>query len=141
MIGSMRITASLNSPYSYSSLLNEIPFEAAAFAVAGLALQFFFPSLSAPLFGISIALASTKLVLKFLDRYDNVKLLRITKEACKLNKSYPNLQLVGFIASLALSLLSQNVGFVVGIAVGAFGAVILDIENYKLMQQANRRNL
>ncbi len=119
--------------------LIETPAEALAFAVAAAAMRVFIPCLSAPLLGISAGLLATKLVLKISSCYTSNLLISLTKEACKLNRKYPKLQLIAFIFAMSISFLSRFLGIVLGIALGSFGAVILDIENYKLLQKVTRK--
>jgi hypothetical protein len=118
--------------------LYETPAEAAAFAVAAIVMRIFFSSLAPPFMGICVSLIGTRLIVKALDHYCQAPLIEIKRQVCLLNKNFPRLQLVGFISALVISLLSQTLGFAMGLVVGAFGSVILDVENYKLMQQAKR---
>lgn len=118
--------------------LYETPAEAAAFAIAAIVMRIFVSSLVAPLAGICTSLIFSRLAVKILDQYYNVPLVQIKKQVCILYKKYPKLQLVAFISALAISLLSPTAGFVIGLTLGAFGAIILDVENYKLIQKAKR---
>lgn len=126
---------------SASDCLEEIPVEAVAFAIAALAVRLFAPVLSTPLFGIAAGLLATKLVLKLVERYDNGRVINLTKEALRFNKGYPNLQFITLVFALATSWIAQTVAFFTGAALGCFSAIILDVEHYKLLQQANRKTL
>ena len=123
------------------TILEEIPFEGTAFLAAALAARFFFPLFTAPLLGIGLSLTVTRLAIKFLGRYDRKLMVDLTKEACKLHREYPNLQLICFLFSLSIALLSKTLGFLAGAAAGSFGAVILDVENYKRLQQIDRKKI
>jgi hypothetical protein len=124
-----------------ASLLYETPAETAAFITAGLFMRLLSPSFLSPFAGIGCSFLCTRLVVKVLDTYYYNPLVKIKKEACNFNKTYPKLQVITFIAALAISLLSQTLGFLLGVALGSFGAIVLDVETYKLRQQAKRREL
>ncbi len=118
--------------------LSATPVESVAFSLAALAARIFIPCLSVPLLGIAAGVLTTKLVWKFFDRY-NAPMAGITKIACRFNKKHPKLQLITFIFTLAISCFSQGLGLLAGTLLGCFGAVILDVESYKLIQQARRK--
>lgn len=132
-------TYSTEKPSLVFQILNAIPIEGIAFVVASCAVRIFSASLAAPLLGIGVSILTTRLVLKTIDCYDNKLLVNLTKEACKFNKNYPKLQMITFICALALSFVSKTLSFIVGACLGSFGSIILDVESYKLMQQANRK--
>lgn len=121
-------------------ILYETPAEAAGFAIMGLVMQALKPSLVAPFIGICSSLVLSRLVVKVLDQYNIQSLVKIKKEICKLNNNYPKLQMIAFIFALAISLLTPVLGFLVGSAVGTVGAIVLDVENNKILQNKNRRN-
>lgn len=125
---------------SWSWVLYEIPVESLGFFSAAALAHFLMKKWVAPLLGVGLGLLATRLVIKAFDRYDSRPLVNLTKEACKLNRKYPKLQLITFIFALAISFLWPFVGLAVGTLLGAFGAVILDVENYKLILQANRKD-
>lgn len=119
----------------------EIAVEAVAFAVAATVVYLFKSPMFAPLLGISIGLFTSKLVVKILDHYNGSFLIKLSKQACTLYKNFPKLQLISFIFALAISTLSDTFGLIFGIALGSFEALVLNIENYKLLQQANRKKV
>lgn len=115
--------------------------EALGFVIASLAVRIFVPSFGAPLMGIAIGLFAGKLVIKTLTSYNSVALMDLTYGACQLGERYPKLQTISFLFAMGVSLLSRPLGLAAGIAIGAYGAAILDVENYKLMQKASRKAL
>ncbi|HEV8051867.1 MAG TPA: hypothetical protein VGP47_05175 [Parachlamydiaceae bacterium] len=119
-------------------LLNAIPSEGIAFLVGSLAVRILSPTFASPLLGIGISLITATLVLKSLECYDSPLLINLTKETCKLSKKYPKIQMITCICALAFSLISKTFSFFIGAALGSFASIILDVERYKLMQQANR---
>lgn len=121
-------------------LFNAAPLEAFAFLITSAAIRVFSPPLAAPLLGIGISMLTTKLVLNVANQYDNILLVNLTKEACSLNKKYPKLQMIALIFAMAVSYLYQPLGFAAGALIGSFGAVVLDIERYKLLQQSERNH-
>lgn len=121
--------------------LNVIPTEGVTFIVASLAVRIFSSSLACPLLGIGISLVTTTLVLKSLECYDQLLLINLTKEACKLSKKYPKIQMIACICALVFSLLSKTFSFILGAFIGSFSSLILDVERYKLIRQANRNRL
>ena len=123
------------------SILDEIPYEGVLFLVAACAARIFFPLLSAPLFGIGLSVTFARLAIKLLSCYDKKLLIDLTKEACKLHRKYPKLQLICFLFSLAIAFISKTLGFLAGAITGSSGALILDVENHILMQQLERRNV
>jgi len=127
-----------NCAASSLSFLYESSAEAAVFLTASLAMRIFVPPLAAPLLGISLSVIATRLVLKICDRYNSTVVIHLTKEACKFNKRHPQFQRIAFVFSLAISFLSRTCGFIGGIILGSFGAILLEVENYKLLQRANR---
>lgn len=122
----------------FARCLSEFPFEAAAYAIAAMAVRVFSRALSLPLAGISIGLLGGKLVLKAMDRYNQKTLVHVTKEAHQFNKNHPYVQLIGFVFALAMSTLSPAVALVAGLSFGGYQAILLDVESYKRMQQSNR---
>lgn len=118
--------------------IDAIPVEGITFAVASLAVRIFSTSLTAPLLGVGLSLIASRLLLKAIDLCNHRIVVALTKEACKLNRAYPNMQLIIFISSLAFSFTSQSLSFLMGLSLGSFGGVILDVERHKLMQQWNR---
>jgi len=121
------------------SFIATVPFEGLAIFIASLSIRVFSESLFSPLFGLGISIIATRLVLKTLACYDDVFLNSLIKEACKFNKQYPNLQLITFISALALGFLSSSLSLFVGIGLGVFSAIMLDVEKYKQMQAACRK--
>lgn len=119
--------------------LFEAATDAVPFVIAAAFTRLFALPLTSPILGIGTAAFVGKLVLKTLKWYDDRILINLTKEACKFNQKHPKLQLVSFIFVLTISFLSQTTALLTGIALGCFGATILDVENYKRRQQANRR--
>ena len=83
---------------------------------------------------------TAKLVLNVASQYDNIRLVNLTKEACSLNKKYPKLQMIALIFAMTVSYLYQPLSFAAGALIGSFGAVVLDIERYKLLQQSERNH-
>ena len=126
--------------YSLKEILNEVPLEACAFLVTSLAIRVLSPPLTAPLLGIGISMLTAKLVLNVASQYDNILLVNLTKEACSLNKKYPKLQMIALIFAMTVSYLYQPLSFAAGALIGSFGAVVLDIERYKLLQQSERNH-
>jgi hypothetical protein len=124
-----------------NKLLNSIPAEGVAFLVASVAVRIFSASFACPLLGIGISLVTTTLVLKSLECYDQLLLINLTKEACKLSKKYPKIQMIACICALVFSLISRTSGFLLGALIGSFSSLILDVERYKLIQKANRSRL
>jgi hypothetical protein len=122
-------------------LITEVASEALAFAIASLAMRLIVPPFSAPLAGISVGLLSAKLVIKTLTPYNYAPLKELTYEACLLRERYPRLQAISSVFVLSISLLSQTLGRALGVAIGVYGAIILDVENYKLMQRTDRKAL
>lgn len=120
-------------------IFEAVPIEGIAFIIASFAMRIFSTSLAFPLVGIGLAIITTRLVLKVIDRYDNKLLVNLTKEACKFNRNYPKLQMIIFICTLVFSFVSKTLSFSTGACLGSFGSIILDVENYKLQQQANRQ--
>lgn len=119
-------------------IIDAIPVEGVTFLVASLAVRLFSVSLAVPLLGIGASIIASKFLLKAIDFYDHQIVVDLTKEACKLHRVYPSLQIIGFISALALSFTSQSLSFFVGVSLGSFGSIILDVERHKLMQQWNR---
>lgn len=116
--------------------LFEFPIEALAFAIASFVASLFRLSAALPLRGIGLGLFTEKLAAQAMSFYSPSKMIGLTKEACKLVRHYPRLQLISFIVTLIVSIPFRNLGFYAGIAVGGFGAIILEVEKYKYLRQA-----
>lgn len=121
-----------------AQIIAATPVEGVAFLVASLAVRIFSTSLTAPLLGISLSIIATRVVLKVLEWYDQRTIVFLNKEACKLKGNNPNLEKISFCFSLAVSFISKPLGFIAGALLGCFGSIILDVENYKLMQRQHR---
>jgi hypothetical protein len=134
-------TYSKDTTHFISHVTKLIPIESVAFLIGAVAVRVFSTALTAPFLGIGLSILVTRLVIKLIDCYDDTLLVNLTKEVCKFNKRYPKLQIITFIATLALCFLSKTLSFILGISLGSFGSIILDVENYKLLQQANRKYL
>lgn len=124
-----------------TKLLNSLPAEGIAFLVASIAVRFFSTSFAYPLLGIGSSLVITTLVLKSLECYDQQLLINLTRETCKFSKKHPKIQMIACICALVFSLISTISSFFIGVLIGSFGSLILDVERYKLLQQANRSRL
>lgn len=111
------------------------PPEGVAFGAAALVSKIVFPAFAPPLAGISLGLFGTRLVLNTCDKYTGKTLIKVKVEACKLNRKYANLQKISFFVSLALGLASSPLGLAAGIFTGSFGAIILEVEHYILLQK------
>lgn len=120
------------------ALIAEIPIEGVAALAASVAIRLFSAALSAPLQGIGISIIATKLVFKIIDCYDPKLTNHLAIEALKLNKNYPKLQTIAFCFTLAISYLSRSIAFISGSLLGFFFTIIIDVENYKLIQRHNR---
>lgn len=119
-------------------IADAIPVEGAAFLVASIAVRVFSTSLTVPFLGIGISIIASKFLLKAIDAFDHQIVIDLTKEVCKINRMYPNLQTIGFICAIAFSFTSQSLSFLIGVSLGGFGSIVLDVERYKLLQQWNR---
>lgn len=122
-------------------LAESVPMEGVTFVVAALAMRVFSVTLSTPLLGIGISIIAATLLLKTIDSYNHRIVVDLTKEACKINRLYPNLQAIGFVAALMISFTSQTLSLFIGVSLGTFGSIVLDVERHKLLQQWNRLNL
>jgi hypothetical protein len=129
----------LTPNHSINALFEQIPIEGIAYLVASVAIRIFSISLSFPLLGIGLSILTTNLALKTLEWYDSQLVVDLTKEACKFNRTYPNLQLVIFTSALAISFLTETLSFFAGIYLGSFGTIIMDVENYKRLQEESRK--
>lgn len=123
-----------------ASFLYETSAEAIAFAVAGLAAHVLASAFAPPLLGIAVGLFASGLVVKIADSYNPCLLIRVSKRMCYLKKKAPHLETILMIFSLTIGTLAKPVSYALGAILGAYSAILLDIENYKLIQQANRRN-
>lgn len=119
-------------------LADSIPMEGVTFVVASLAMRVFSVTLSTPLLGIGLSIIAARLFLKAIDPYAHRLVVDLTKEACRINRAYPNLQTMAFIAALAISFTSQSLSLFIGVSLGTFGSIVLDVERHKLLQQWNR---
>ena len=119
----------------------DISSEALGFAVASLALRIIFPPFSLPMAGIAGGILSTRLVIKGLRPYNQLPLMNLTYEACQLRERYPKLQTIAFVFTMGMSFLSQTLALASGIAIGIYGAIVLDVDRYKTMQNADRKAL
>lgn len=124
-----------------AAFLYEASVEPVAFAVAGAVVHLFLPSLTAPLLGISLGLFAAKLVIKLLDSYNPLLLIKASKKVCDLKKQIPQFQMISLIFVLIMGMFSRSLGFILGTGHGIYSAVVLNIENYKLIQEANRRKM
>jgi hypothetical protein len=124
---------------SMFNFYTEIPIEGIAFLATSVVMRLFIPAFSPPLFGIGLSLCATRLAINFLGSYDKRTVVELTKEACKFNRKYPKLQLITFLFTIVLSFFSRTLAFFAGTVAGSFGALLLDVENYKLMQQTDRK--
>lgn len=127
------------SGFNSSRFFKMIPVEGLSFLIASVATRIFSISFGIFLAGIGISLIATTLVIKSIDCYDHRVLISLTKEACKFNKNYPKLRLITFISGFILSSFSKKLAFATGVFLGSYGGLILDVETYKQMQQANRK--
>jgi hypothetical protein len=126
------------SPSFVKKLSDAIPIEGVTFLAASLGVRILSVSLSAPLLGIGVSMIASRMLLKAIDVLDHRIVVDLTKEACKINRTYPSLQAIVFVSALAFSFTSQSLSFLIGVSLGSFGSIILDVERHKLMQQWNR---
>lgn len=97
------------------------------FLIAGIGIRIFFPFLSAPFFGISATLITTRVVVKLLNVY-NVDLLKnIKHKASNISHKYPNLQVITLVFAIVISFISPVLGFALAGAVGVYGGVVVEI--------------
>lgn len=114
-----------------------IPVEGSGLAALAAVSALLIPKAAIPLAGIAIGVFTTQLVLKGADRYDNESFIKITKAVCKLNKKYPNLQIVLVVIVVVATVFNPIAGLITGIAAGCYNAFVLDIEGHKLLQKDN----
>jgi hypothetical protein len=122
-------------------LLDAIPAEGLAITTASFTLSFFSQALAAPLFHIGISMFATQLVLKAVDCYDDEASISLAKEAYRWNKNYPKLQVITLICAYAISLISKIFSIMIASCLGGFRTILLDIEDSKRLQQANRQRM
>lgn len=106
--------------------------------IVGIAALFLFPPLAPACFVTAIAVASTRLVVKILDRYDIECLDNLKHTVSTFMERFYWLQLAAFVCALALSLLSPIVGCIVGGAVGIVAGFLIGVEKTKHDQQRSR---
>lgn len=121
--------------------LYEATIETMGVAIAGVVAHIFRSFISAPLLGISVGLFTAKLVVKIIDHYNVDLSIRISKRVNHLVTDRSHLQMISLLFVSASGFLSRSCGFILGIGLGAFNAIVLDIENCKLLQRANRHKL
>lgn len=118
--------------------LFEIVAKVAIPIILGVVAHFLLPAIAPACFAAAIAIAATRLVVKILDQYDIECLdkLKLTVSTF-MNKLYW-LQLVAFVSSLALSLLSQIAGCIFASAVGIVAGFLIGVEKTKHEQTRSR---
>lgn len=121
-----------------ATFLSSTPIEGIAFLITSLAVRIFSVPLSVPLLGIGLSFIATRLVLKMIDCYDPKVIIHLKIEAYKLIGKYPSLPKIAICFALAISFLSKHLGFITGLALGCFVSITLEVENYKILQNANR---
>lgn len=119
-------------------LIDAIPAEGVTFLVASVAIRIFSVSLSTPLLAMGLSVIAVRLLLKIADNYDHQFVVDLTKEVCKFNRTYPQLQTIAFLSALVFSFTSPTLSFFIGVSLGSFSSIILDVEKHKLMQQLRR---
>lgn len=122
-------------------LLDSIPSEGLTCLAASVAVRIFSTSLAVPLFNIGVSMFATQLVLKVLECYDGATLITLTKEAYRVNKNYPKLQVIACLSAFAFSLISETLSIMIASCLGSFRTILLDVESCKRLQQANRQKM
>lgn len=106
--------------------------------IVGVAAIFLFPSLAPACFVTAIAVASTRLVTKILDRYDIGCLDNLKHSVSTFMDRFYWLQIAAFVCALALSLLSSFVGCIVGAALGVVAGFLIGVDKTKHEQKRSR---
>jgi len=130
----------LQQPFLFR-LLDSLPAEGLAITTASFTVGFFSSALATPLFHIGLSMFATQLVLKAIDCYDDETPISLAKEAYRWNKNYPKLQVVTLICAYAVSLISKTFSIMIASCLGSFRTILLDIEDSKRLQQANRQRM
>lgn len=122
------------SDRSMGGILYETSAETIAIAVAAAVARVFRSFMAAPLLGISIGLFVTRIVVKLIDRYNVELSINISKQICYYFNNGSQLRVISLLFVAALSSISMTHGFILGMGLGALNAIVLDIENCKLLQ-------
>lgn len=118
--------------------LYEVIAKVAIPVILGVLAHFFLPAAAPACFAAAIAVATTRLVVKILDRYDLECLDNLKHNVSTFMNRFYWLQLVAFISSIALSLLHPIVGCVVSSAVGIVAGFLIGVEKTKHEQIRSR---
>lgn len=115
--------------------------EVAGYVLLGVMAGAFSPSLSLPFYALAATTLATKLVLlaaKAIDPYHVRRLSWLKQSANDLIQSYPKLQLISFLFSLAISFISQNAAAAVAGILGILNGIILESSECRHLGQAMR---
>lgn len=113
----------------------DTPSSIAILVITGIALRNFIPFLSVPCFGISISILATRVVLKVLSRYNITALQKIKSQASEFTNKYPNIELITFLFSAAISSISFIAGYITAGAAGVLSGILLDVRIAEKRQQ------
>jgi len=122
-----------------SSILDYLPIEGIACLVVSAAIRIFSTALSVPFLGMGVSMIATHLALKTIEWYDEQLVIDLSTEVLKVTRNHPNLQLIAFAAAMALSFFSKAISFASGLSLGCFGTVIMNVGNYRQLQETNRK--
>lgn len=135
------VTPALGGAPLALKILDATPVEGIAILITSFAIRVFSTTLATPLLAIGVSVVAARLVLKVMDCYNPVGVVRLTKHTCELEEAYPKLHIVALVAAIALSYISAIFGILVGIGFGCLFSITLDVKKCKLQQQANRKLL
>lgn len=116
-----------------------MPLSGITLTIAAFATRIFSHWIAAPLAGIGLSIIITNLVKKGITCYDTKLLISIRKEIYKIDNKHKNLQLIAVICCFGLSFFCPTIGFATGLILGAYSAIIFDVERAKLARVKRER--
>jgi hypothetical protein len=118
------------------TFIYETPLSIVATLVAGIAALILFPKFAPALIGIAAAAFFTRVAVKCIESYNLSQYVRMNETLDRLNTEYGSLIYMAYATTLVVSALSPNFGMCLGIGVGIYKGMLIELQIQKLKQDS-----
>lgn len=123
---STNISESLESiQIKATQVLQKSPLSALVLTLSSITARFFVPAVAPPLLAMGVTLFATKAALEFTDLKMNKNVRSLMNASCELHEKLPYLHIISLVGVVALGFFSSYLSFSLGIAYGAWQAVLI----------------
>ncbi|ADI38127.1 putative membrane-associated protein [Waddlia chondrophila 2032/99] len=124
-----------------TSFIYETPLSIVATGVAGIAFSIFSFNLATPLLALTCAVTLTRMIVKVLEKSDLDLFVQFNEKMDENDSKYRNLYYMAYTATILVSIVLPALGIVLGIGIGTYKGLIVQIQIQKIKQDTREQEV